>query len=205
MKKFKIFSIITLLTGISSISFAQPGKIDLTLNYSVNSPLGNFKSASVSEISFRGWNGSLMYNINDKLAVGLGTGFNDYYQKYPRQVYEDKNNAISAVLTNSVQTTPVLVEGRYTFTSNSPFQPYIGLGVGGNLVYYRQYLGEFADSKSGFYFAAQPEVGANIRFSRNGTPAFTIGANYSYMPFNYGNVKDLNNWGVYAGFKFSIK
>ena len=205
MKKFKIFSIIIFLSGISLVSFAQQGKMDLSLNYSVNSPLSSFKSESVSKTSFRGWNGSLMYNINNKIAVGLGTGFNDYYQKYQRQVYQDKNNAISAVLTNSVQTVPIMVKGRYTPAPAGLVQPYIGLGIGGNLVYYRQFLGEFQDSKSGIYFATQPEVGVNIPFSRYRGSAFSIGANYSYMPFEYGNVKDLNNWGIFAGFKISLK
>ena len=86
-----------------------------------------------------------------------------------------------------------------------PVQPYIGLGAGGNFVSYNQYLGEFASGKSGIYFAASPEAGIMVPFSRHGASAFTAGARYNFMPYKNGDAKDLNNWGVYAGIKFPLK
>ena len=53
----------------------------------------------------------MLYNINNKLSVGLGLGFQDFYQKYPRALYKtDDNETTSAVLSNSVQIIPLLAK-----------------------------------------------------------------------------------------------
>lgn len=204
MKPYKIFFIIASIF-ITSATFAQQGRMTLNLNYSVNMPTGTFKSDLVNNTSFRGWNASLMYGINDRFSIGLQSGFNDYSQKFPRQVYDTKDGAISAVITNSIQTIPLQAKLRYNLTTSGFVQPYIGAGVGGNLVTFNQYLGEFASTKNGFYFAASPEAGITVPFGRNSGAGFTLGANYNYMPFNYGDIKNLNNWGVFAGIKFPLK
>ncbi|HRP54941.1 outer membrane beta-barrel protein [Agriterribacter sp.] len=205
MKSFKIFLIAVLCTGLGSPLFAQQQKLTMNINYAVNTPVGNFKSDIVDKTSFRGWNVNILYGVTDRLSLGLEAGFADYHQKYPRQIYDIKNGNISAVLTNSIQTIPVMVKGRYNLVPSGIVQPYIGVGAGGNFVSYNQYLGEFASGKSGIYFAASPEAGIMIPFSRHGASAFTAGAKYNFMPFAYGDAKDLNNWGVYAGIKFPLK
>ncbi|MFT3702679.1 MAG: outer membrane beta-barrel protein [Agriterribacter sp.] len=200
------FFLILICMGMASISFAQQGQLSMNLNYSVNTPTGSFKSDIISKTSLRGWNAGLLYGISDHFSVGLQAGFNDYSEKYPRQVYDLKGGAISAVLTNSVQTIPIQAKVKYNLIPSGFIQPYIGAGVGGNLVTFNQYVGEFSNtSKSGFYFAASPEAGITIPFGRGAGSGLTLGANYNYMPFNYGDIKNLNNWGVFAGIKFPLK
>ncbi len=76
------------------------------------------------------------------MAVGFGTGFQDFYQKYPRQVYKAADGSdISAVVSNSVQTVPLLAKFRYYFSPGKREQPFAGAGVGGDMVLYRQFLG----------------------------------------------------------------
>lgn len=205
MKSLKIALIIMLCTGLGLPVFAQQQKLTMNINYAVNTPVGNFKSDFVSKTSFRGWNANILYGVTDRLSLGLEAGFADYYQKYPRKVYDTKGGNISAVLTHSIQTVPVMIKGRYNLAPAGIVQPYIGLGAGGNFVSYNQYLGEFASGKSGIYFAASPEAGIMVPFSRHGATAFTAGARYNFMPYKYGDAKDLNNWGVYAGVKFPLK
>ncbi len=205
MKSFKIFFISMLSAGLGLPVFAQQQKLTVNINYAVNTPVGNFKSDLVNKTSFRGWNVNILYGVTDKLSLGLEGGFADYYQKYPRQVYDVKAGSISAVLTNSIQTVPVMIKGRFNLVPSGIVQPYIGVGAGGNFVSYNQYLGEFASGKSGIYFAASPEAGIMVPFSKHGASAFTAGAKYNFMPYTYGNAKDLNNWGVYAGIKFPLK
>src|SRR5690349_19473039 len=78
-------------------------KLEITGGYNVNIPAGSFKDY-VTHPGYKGFTVGLAYPINDQLRVGLSFGYNDFYQKYPRQVYDDgKSNAISSVLTNSVQ------------------------------------------------------------------------------------------------------
>lgn len=184
---------------------AQTDRLTLNLGYSVKSPVGDFRNA-VSNTSWRGWEGSLMYGINEHVSVGLATGFQDFYQKYPRQVYKMSDGSdISAVLTNSIQTVPILASVKYNFLPAATVQPFVGLGAGGNIVLYRRYLGEFADSHSKFGFAAKPEAGLFFPF-RQGRPAgVTLAGSYNFMPFKYYGLTNLDNWGASIGVKFPLK
>lgn len=189
----------------SVAAVAQEGKATFNLNYSVNSPLGDFKNNVTGKTSFRGWNANILYGINNKISVGAQAGFNQFRERFPRQVYNTKDGDISAVLTNSVHVIPVQAKIRYNLAPGALIQPYVGAGVGGNIVTFNQYLGEFGSGKSGFNFSASPEAGMLIPFTKSGTSGVTIGAAYNYMPFTYGNIKSLNNWGLYAGITFPLE
>jgi opacity protein-like surface antigen len=202
---YKIIAV--LIAGLFSAGMvqAQQGELTLNLNYSISSPVGSFKDY-VSKTSYRSWTGSILYGINDKLSVGLGTGFQDFYEKYPRQTYKlDDGSDISAVLTNSVQAVPLLAEVQYKFTPNAAIQPYVALGVGGNMILYRQYVGEFDNSKSKFGFAARPEAGIYVPFRKGGPSGLTLHADYNYMPVNYNGLDNMNSWGAGIGVKFPLR
>ncbi len=195
-----------LCVGMGSKASAQQGRTMLNINYSVNTPTGSFNSDVISNTSFRGWNLSVLYGLSDKFSIGAQAGFNDFSEKFPRKVYDTKGGAISAVLSNSVQTIPIQVKAKYNFLPNAPVQPYVAAGVGGNIAMYNQYLGVFSNSgKTKFGFAATPEAGINIPFGKNSASGINIGANYNYMPFSYQGIKNLNNWGVFAGIKLPLK
>jgi len=185
---------------------AQSQKLKLQLNYGVATPTGsNFKDF-ISNTSFRGGGGSLLYSINDKISVGLAVSYQDFYQKYPRQLYKTSDGSdLSAVVTNSLQTMPLLLQGQYNFLPKATIQPYVALGIGGNLVTYRQFAGEFEDSRSKFGFAAKPEAGIQIPVGIMKSTAIVVGASYNYMPFNYNDIKNLNSVGVHAGVKFPLR
>ena len=203
----KHYTIYLLTAGLifSAVSvFAQEGRATFNLNYSINSPLGDFKNNVIGKTSFRGWSANIMYGINDKISVGAQAGFNQFQERFPRQVYNTKDGDISAVLTNSVHVVPVQAKIRYSLVPGAFIQPYIGAGIGGNIISFNQYLGEFGSGKSGFNFSASPEAGVLIPFTRSGSSGVTIGADYNYMPFKYGDIKNLNNWGIYAGIKIPL-
>ena len=168
-------------------------------------PAGDFKDL-VNKTSYMGWTGNLMYGINNKISVGLGTGFQDYYQKYPRDVYKlTSGGDISAVITNSVQTIPILAMSHYNFLPAGKVQPYAGVGVGAVVVMYRQYLGEFDDSRNKTGFAVRPEAGVYIPFSKYQESAgITINAVYNYMKFGYNGLDNVDSWGIGAGIKFPL-
>lgn len=200
----KIFAFVAALFALSAAQ-AQKGLTKLDLGYNVALPMGDFKN-TVSDASYRGFQASVLYGINNKLSVGLGTGFQDFYQKYPRQVYKlsDGSDA-SAVLTNSVQTIPVLATVKYSFTPDAAVQPYAALGVGGNLITYNQLLGEFGGQQSKFGFAARPEAGLYIPFKKDGQSGFSIGASYNIMPFKELGGSNLNNLGLHAGISVPLR
>src|SRR5438270_7047260 len=80
--------------------------------YNVAMPLGNFKDLT-NKTSFNGWQAALMYGVTDQVSLGVQSGFQDFYQKYDRQVYHGAGTDISAVITNSVQIIPVMLKGKY--------------------------------------------------------------------------------------------
>lgn len=209
MKKISIIASMIagalLVTLMPNKTQAQQGVTKLNIGYNIASPLGSFKD-DVNKTSYRGWTASVLYGVTDKISVGLGTGFQDFYQKHPRSNYKlVEGGDISAVVSNSIQVVPILATGQYNFLPNAAVQPYAGVGVGGNLVFYRQFLGEFSNSKTKFGFAVRPEAGVFIPFGKNKLSGITLNANYNYMPFNYNGVDQLSNWGGGIGVKFPLE
>src|SRR4051794_40687178 len=116
MKKIigSIFSIIV-LSAFALHANAQKGEWKLNLNYNYSLPLGSFKSDIISNGSPRGLSGSFMYGINDHFSAGICGGYQDFYKKYSRDLYQTGNHEVtSAVLSNSIQTMPILVKGKFT-------------------------------------------------------------------------------------------
>lgn len=204
---------------ISKISFAiaalflaaaaqaqQKGRAQMDIQYNVALPMGSFKE-TISGTSGRGGQASILYGVSDKLAIGLGTGFQDFYQKNPRQLYKLSDGSdLSAVRTFSIQTIPILAQAKYQFTPGAAVQPYAALGIGGNLVNYNEFAGEFTlEQRSKFGFAARPEAGVFVPFKKAGETGITLGASYNIMPFNAGELKNLNNLGIHAGVSFPLR
>ena len=204
MKKIKyIIAALSLL--FSAGVFAQDGGLTLKLNYSVAVPTGSYKDL-INNTSYRGFGAELMYHINNKFSAGLETGSQDFYQKYPRQLYKQSDGSdISAVVSNSVQTVPILLKAQYNLLPDKAIQPYVALGAGGNIITYNQYAGEFSsDGKTKFSFAARPEAGVYVPFRKGSWAGFSLGAGYNYMPFNYNGINNLNNITARAGISFPL-
>lgn len=202
---YKIAAVLIAGLLVAGAAKAQERRLSLNINYSINTPVGDFKDF-INKTTYRSWAASLLYGINDKMSVGLGTGFQDFYQKYPRDTYKlEGGGDISAVVSNSIQAIPILAQVQYNFTPQSLVQPYVGVGVGGNLILYRQYLGEFGSSKSKFGFAARPEAGVFMPFRKGGPAGVTLRADYNYMPVSYNDLQGVDNWGAGIGVRFPLQ
>ena len=204
MKNKKIF-ILFVFTLFSAFTLnAQQGVNYFTINYTAAFPTGSFKDI-VSSNSYRGFSASFLHNVSDKVGLCIGTGFQDFYQKNPRQLYKLSDGSdLSAVLTYSIQTIPVLAEVKYNFMPGGTIQPYAGVGAGANFIQYQQLFGEFGDRQAKIRFAARPEAGLNIPF-RKGGAGLSIGASYSIMPFKQDDFKNLNNLAVHAGISIPVR
>jgi opacity protein-like surface antigen len=205
MKSFKI--IVSLLTSVFSFSalHAQKGKTSLSIEYNVGVPMGSFKD-NVSNTSFRGFQAAVLHGLSDRFSIGFGTGFQDFYQKDPRQLYKFSDGSdVSAVVTHSIQTIPLLVTGKYSFTPGGAVQPYAALGVGGNMISYAELQGQFGGTQTKFGFAARPEAGVYIPFSKTGEAGLTLGASYNIMPFSQDNFSNLNHVGLHAGVSIPLR
>ena len=205
MKKLQyVLAGLLILCGCSL--FAQDNGLTLKLNYGVGVPVGSFKDV-ISNTSYLGFGGELMYHFNKSFALGLETGSQDFYQKYPRQLYKANDGSdISAVMSNSIQTVPIMLRGQYNFLGGKAVQPYLALAAGGNIIRLNQYAGEFSnDQKSKFGFAARPELGVFVPFGRTKRAGVNIGAGYNFMPFNYGDFKNLDNISAKIGISFPLE
>lgn len=202
MKKLFQYATVALIMSMAYFAGQAQQPLQLKVGYNVNTPVGSFKNF-IGKTSFRGVNGEISYLINDQVSVGLGASFSDFYQKYPRRVYDTKDGNISAVVTNSIQTMPVLAKASYNFLKGT-VKPYVGIGAGMNLISYNQYLGEFPDGKALIKPAFSGDAGVNIPVGKLKSGGINLGANFNYLPFNYNEVKNLNNWGVHAGVFFPL-
>jgi hypothetical protein len=204
MKKIQ-YMVAGLLLFCGASVFAQDNGLTLKINYGAGVPVGSFKDV-IRNTSYRGFGAELMYHINKSVAAGLETGSQDFYQKYPRQLYKAGDGSdISAVLSNSIQAVPIMLKGQYNFLAGGAVQPYVALAAGGNIIRFNQYAGEFSnDGKTKFGFAARPEAGVYIPFGRYKRAGFSLGAGYNFMPFNYAGIGNLNNISVRAGISFPL-
>ena len=205
MKKSIIY-IVMLIAGLGTVGAlnAQSG-LQMRLGYNPAMPVGSFKDF-MGKNSFRGYQGEISYPLSANLRIGLGVSFNDFYEKHPRQLYNTKDGVVSAVVSNSIQSTPILIKANYEFTKAQAIRPYVGLGAGFNLINYNQYFGEFNDGKSAFKPAFAADAGVNIPFNKlTRSAGINLGANFNYQPFKYNELKNLNSWGVHAGVYFPLR
>jgi hypothetical protein len=208
MKKIGIIlSVVLAALVISSSAQAQDNKLKVELGYNISAPLGQFKSNYISNTSFNGYTGEISYAFNPKFSLGLNMGYQNYYQKYGRQVYKmDNNQTVSAVVTNNMELMPLLVRGTYfPMGGTSSVQPYFSAGAGTNFVNYGQYLGEFGGAQSSASFAAQAGAGVLVPFGKMGQSGVKLGATYNYVPYNKNDISNLNNVGANVGVVFALK
>jgi len=204
MKTTKIVITILSLILFQNRLFSQERAWQFNAGYSVAIPTGNFKNL-VDETSLRGWNASVMHGVTDKVSVGFASGFQDFYQKYPREVLHGQGSDVSAVVSNSIQTIPIMLKGKYNFLHEGFIQPFAALGAGGNFIQYQKYYGQFVDSRSKFGFAAQPEIGVHVSISKMRRIGLDISATYSIMPFKYNDADGLNHMAVRAGITIPLQ
>jgi hypothetical protein len=189
-----------------SAAHAQ-NELQLNANYNINFPASSSFRQLTNHPAYKGFTAGLAYAIDsNRIRIGLSVGYNDYYQKFPRQVYSNgPGSDISAVVSNSIQQVPLLVTVDYTFLKGlARIRPYIGVGAGVNFITFDQYLGEFDNPVNNTKFAARGEAGILIPLSIYSSTAIRIGGSYNYAPLNKYGINNLNNWGVQAGITFPI-
>jgi len=197
---FRTMVLALVLMGVATKGAMAQHALEFNFNYNINFPASADFKALVDKPAFKGFTAGLAYPITDQLRAGLSFGYNDYYQKYPRQVYENgPGSEVSAVLSNSIQQMPLLATVDYTVLKKGVVRPYIGAGVGINFISFDQYLGEFDNPANFTKLAVRGEAGILIPLSIYSSTALRIGGSYNYAPFKEYGFSNLNNWGVHAG------
>lgn len=187
---------------------AQKGEVKTNLQYSYALPLGSFKNDVISNGSARGFTGDILYGVSNKFSIGLGLGFQDFYQKYSRTLYNTGDKEVtSAVLSNSVQVIPLLAKAEfYPLNGNKSFiQPYITAGAGLGITSFAQYLGEFGSSDNSGGLMLQGGAGIAIPFNKHSKAGMRLGANYNMVSYNKSGFSNFNNISFLGGLFFPLK
>src|SRR5215203_3556825 len=204
MKTIKITITVLFIILFQNSLFSQQGAWKFNGVYSVGIPTGNLKNLT-NEASWRGWSVSFMYGVTDKASLGIATGFQDFYQKYPREVLHGEGSDLSAVVSNSIQVVPIMLKGKYNFSHEGFLQPFAALAAGGNFIKYQTYYGQFVDSRSKFGFAAQPEIGIYVPISKMRKIGLELAGAYNIMPFKYNDADGLNHLALKAGINIPLQ
>lgn len=184
---------------------AQYKPLQLDLNYSASGGTGSFRNF-IGKNSWSGWQGNLYYSLNNRLSVGLGSGYQNFYQQYPRQMYKLSDGSdLSAVVSNGVQVIPLLLQAKYGFLPGmGRVQPYVALGLGGSLLLSDQYLGEFSNTHNYFSFTARPQAGLFVPFKRGGASGLNVSGSYNWVPYHHDGIDQLNHWSAAVGIRFPL-
>ncbi len=204
MKQF-VMIVCLLALIVAKPVIAQQGEAKMTASLMGGLPVGNLKNLT-EKASLRGADITILYGISDKLSVGLNIGFQDFYQKFPRDVYQLQDGSqISAVLTNSIQAIPLLATGKYNFMPGSTVQPYAAAGIGGAFLVNRQFIGESPNDENKIVLAMRPSAGVYIPFRRGGEAGLKASVNYTHLANKSGNTKGLGFIGFGIGVSFPMR
>ncbi len=186
------------------------GQTKFTLSYSYGLPMGDFKNIFINKPSVLGANIDIMHFVKPSLAVGGGIGYQDFYEKKARQTFPQNDGSdISGVLSNSLQTIPILAKAQfYPFLNNAQMRlmPYVQGGAGVNLISYQQYVGIFSNySELVIKPAFQGGIGVRYPFGKEMQNGIVASANYNYMPFNKIKINQVSQLNFQIGLHLRLR
>lgn len=199
MKKYLLIAVSCLAM---QAAFSQEGAFHIEGSLNVGVPLSHLSELTPA-VSGRGAGLAGLYGITDRFSLGLALDRQDFYQKYPRQVYHYAGSDISAVISNSIQTTPLVVKGKYLLTSSGTLVPYVTAGIGADFIHYSKYYGEFSDDNAAINFAGQAAFGAQLPLSPSHRTSLFLEAEYNFLPYSYKDAHGLSFVGIKAGISLS--
>ncbi|UYQ94007.1 porin family protein [Chitinophaga horti] len=205
MKKIAIMLLlVTAGAGLHKAAAQSRSPLSVNFNYSIAQPNGSL-SDYAGNTSFRGWKAGINYSLNDRFSLGLGFGFNDFYEKTDRMVYPDKGSDISAVQQRTLQVLPIQAVGQYNFAkADAKVIPYGSLGIGAANMNYEKYWGEFVDKSNKWSFLVSPELGINVPFGKYSPVMFNASVQYNYAPYNFSEISGFNSLQGNIGIKVHI-
>lgn len=206
MKNIIRLSVLSIVLCFVTGAYGQKRQVRVGADYSFGLPAGDLQQFVENKTSARGWNIRLMFNISNSVSAGASLGYQDFFKQYSRQLFHMEGTDVSGVLINSAELMPLLAKIKYSFLPQSLVHPYIAGGAGIDMVLYRQTIGEYdLESHDRIAFHASPEAGISLFLGSMKNLAFNLGACYNFIPFNHGEVNNLNYAAFKAGLSLSIK
>ncbi|MEI8006684.1 MAG: hypothetical protein WCI48_10785 [Bacteroidota bacterium] len=208
MKKilFIIISVLLLAPGVHAQEKSPEGFSPsslYTLSWSISVPLGNL-SSFVNNVSPAGGNFTGRYFLKKGLAVGFEFGWNNYYEKYPRDTYYgDDGLAITAVQYSYAFVIPWKAGVYYYFMPSAIADPYVGLSLGGDYMEEHIMVQEYDIYNTQWGFTMSPEVGVLIKFGRFSHWGATASAQYWFNTNSF-NFAGYNSYANMQGLNFNV-
>ena len=202
----KILVLLFTFTLLSGVASAQEGG-SVIFNYSVGFTAGSTKEF-VSPVSSRGFNFDVRFNVRENISVGAIVGWNYFYEKKDRDVYEvtksDITSDVSAVQQRFLNVIPLVAQGQYRLISgSSPIIPYAGLAIGGYHVDYEKYWSNILDEKESWEFGFAPHVGVLFPFASEQI-GINVEVKYNYINFSYNEVENISYFDTNIGMFFNF-
>jgi len=147
------------------------------------------------------------YFITPAIAVGPFISYQTNLETIPRQTLDLGNgSALTVNQKHSVFQLPFGVTSRYTWLTDSVFQPYAGLKLGANYAELSSYYYVVKQYNDTWGFFLSPEIGVSIFPRPDYRFGFHVALYYSYAT-NSGDVltysvNNLNNFGIRVGISF---
>lgn len=209
MKTIKYTFRALLVAAVCLLSYT-PGKAQtlpnsyFNIDWQYNVPINN----NISDKS-SGWGMNFEggYYVAPQFGIGGFISYHTNNQYIPRETFPiGDNSAVTTDQQHSVFQLPFGITGRYRFTTNSLFEPYVAAKLGANYARLSSdyYVVEAYDKTWGFY--ASPEIGVSMFPFPGYKIGLHVAAYYSYAT-NKGSVlhysvDGLNNFGIRVGLSF---
>ena len=193
MKTSKYQVLKTIALCVVLLAAARTGKAQvfpnsyINVDWQVGVPLG---SSLADKASGWGMNFEGGYFITPAIAVGPFISYQTNLETIPRSVFQ----------------LPFGVTSRYTWLTDSVFQPYAGLKLGANYAELSSYYYVVKQYNDTWGFYLSPEIGVSIFPRPDYRFGFHVALYYSYAT-NSGDVltysvNNLNNFGIRVGISF---
>ena len=168
-----------------------------TVNYGISVPLGDTKDF-ISNTSLRGFSFEFGRFFTEEISVGFSFAWTVLNESFPRDTYAFEDLTMTGNLYRYINAFSLMAVGRYYFSPDSKFRPYLGLASGAYVINKVSDFGVHRYENKNWHFGLAPEAGIIFGI---GTEAYlNLGARYNHA-FKSGG--DTHSWlGVQAGVTF---
>ncbi|MCF2487001.1 hypothetical protein [Dyadobacter sp. CY347] len=148
-------------------------------------PLGSFSNNYIDKASFQNYSISIEWVLrNSPISVGGEIGSTYFEKRIPRALYQNGDEALSAVQTRTVSQYPVEIFGNYhILPRTSSIQPYVQLSGGVSILDYTLFYGNLASQDQKVRPKYGIGVGSKFLFKRDG--AFGVDVRVKYDGVSY--------------------
>lgn len=170
----KIYLVVAFCTIYASSLFAQSNN---TFTYSMGfgtGDLGDFVQAA----SFRGISMDFRKMVQDNIGIGLGLGWNTFYEELASDTYTVGNSSLTGKQYRYSNNIPITLSTAYFLKPGETLNPYFGLGIGTMYTIRNTDMNLYTIEQEAWNFLLQPEFG--IQYMVTDITAINVSVKYNY-------------------------